>query len=343
MIRASAALLLALVSPQVLSAAKQEGTVVWYTSADTQALNAIVRRFEETHPGITVQVLRTGANQIPPRVMTEQTGGKFNADVINADLLSMTQLVAAGALQPYRSSELGKFLKGSYDPGGYWTSMYNATTVIAWNPQKLKADGLRPPASLDDLAKAEWRGKIGIDASAFNWYLGLLQTRPDAADLLKKIAANHPLVTDGHTVTVTQLATRPARRVSQPQAAAGRSLAAFDREERTAPQCGARPGRVAAFAGGPAIRRRRERPDVVARGRAQPAARFQLPHPVFHAARARSRAIQHDRHAVPGALRTRRLANQPVRQAGNRDGRRAGSRAASCARPPRYNRRTRGG
>jgi iron(III) transport system substrate-binding protein len=85
--------------------------------------------------------------------------------------------------------------------------MYNATTVIAWNPQKLKADGLRPPASLDDLAKAEWRGKIGIDASAFNWYLGLLQTRPDAADLLKKIAANHPLVTDGHTVTVTQLET----------------------------------------------------------------------------------------------------------------------------------------
>jgi iron(III) transport system substrate-binding protein len=205
MLRLIAFLLLATVSPQVLTAAKQEGTVVWYTSIDTRAINAVVQRFGETHPGITIQVLRTGANFIPPRIMTEQAGGKYNADIVNGDMLSINQLVQAGALQPYHSNELTKFVKGSYDPAGYWSSIYNATTVIAWNPQKLKADGLQPPKSFADLAKPEWRGKIGLDASAYNWFMGMLETQPGAVDLVKKIADNKPILTDGHTVTVTQL------------------------------------------------------------------------------------------------------------------------------------------
>jgi iron(III) transport system substrate-binding protein len=205
MLRLLAALTIATISPQIMTAAKQEGTVVWYTSVDTQALNAIVQRFEQTHPGITLQVLRAGANQIPARVMTEQTAGKYNADLISGDLLSMNQLIAAGALQRYRPSEVAKFAKGGFDPNGYWVSIYNATTVIAWNPQRLKADGLAPPKSLADLAKPEWRGKIGIDTSAYNWYFGLLKTQPGAVELLKKIAQNKPVLTDGHTVTVTQL------------------------------------------------------------------------------------------------------------------------------------------
>lgn len=198
-------LLLAAISPQLLAGAKQEGTVVWYSSVDTKALNAIVQRFEETHPGITVQALQIGSNQIPPRVITEQTGGKYNADLVSGDTVPISQLAAAGALQAYRPSELAKFVKGSYDPAGYWTALYNVTTVIAWNPQKLKADGLQPPRSLADLAKPEWRGKIGIDASAFNWYAGTLRTQRNGAELLKKIADNKPLVTNGHTVTVAQL------------------------------------------------------------------------------------------------------------------------------------------
>ncbi|HXP94631.1 MAG TPA: extracellular solute-binding protein [Candidatus Binatia bacterium] len=205
MLRLAFALLLAALSPQTMSAAKQEGTVVWYSSIDVPTLNAIVQRFQETHPGITVAVLRAGANQIPPRIMTEQAGGKFNADLVNGDMLSINQLVVAGALQVYHPTELGKFVKGSYDPNGYWSSIYNATTVIAWNPQKLKADGLQPPKSLADLAKPEWRGKIGLDSSAFNWYSGVLQTQPGAAEIMKKIAENKPRLTDGHTVTVTQL------------------------------------------------------------------------------------------------------------------------------------------
>jgi len=179
--------------------------VVWYTSLETLTLNAVAQRFEQTHPNISLQPLRMEGNKIPARITIEQTAGKFSADVISADELPMEQLQEAGALQVFHPDVRDKFIVGSYDPNGYWTTLYYDTTVIAWNPQKVRADGLRAPTSLADLARPEWSGKIGIDASAFNWYAGVLATQSDARALLQRIAANRPLMTSGHTETVMQL------------------------------------------------------------------------------------------------------------------------------------------
>jgi iron(III) transport system substrate-binding protein len=193
------------VSPSVLAAAKREGLVVWYSSLDTKTFAAIVQRFEQSHPGITVQTLQLSSNLIPARIITEQRGGGYYADVANGDIVPMSQLAAAGALQPYRPSDADKYEKGAVAADGLWTSLYFDTTVIAWNPKKLAADHLQPPTSLADLAKPEWSGKIGLDSTAYNWFQGLLETNPDAVDFVKKLMANKPLITQGHTNTVTQL------------------------------------------------------------------------------------------------------------------------------------------
>ena len=179
----------AAVSADVMAAAKREGVAVWYTSVGIQYLDPIVKRFEASHPGITVQTLRASANLLPARIITEQRSGRFNADVINADNIPMAQLRAAGA----------------FEPGAPPATLYLTTTVIAWNPAKLKADGLRPPTSLSDLAKPEWKGKIGVDATAYNWYQGVLETNPAAQKLLKAIADNHPFIVAGHDATMAQL------------------------------------------------------------------------------------------------------------------------------------------
>jgi iron(III) transport system substrate-binding protein len=199
------ALMLAVVSPDVLVAAKREGVVVWYTSTDTKTLAQVVERFEQARPGIKLQTLRLTSNLIPARILTEQRGGRPNADVVNGDVVPLSQLAAAGALQPYRPAEAERFVKGAIDPNGLWTSLYDDTTVIAWNPKKLQAEGLKPPTSLLDLTKPEWSGKIGLDATAYNWFQGLLETEPNAVEIVKKIMANKPLITEGHTNTVTQM------------------------------------------------------------------------------------------------------------------------------------------
>lgn len=185
-------------------AASAVGSVVFYTSMETPTLNAVVKRFAQAYPGISLQPLRMEGNGILPRVSVEQRAGKYSVDLISADELPMKQLEAVGALQTSRF-RLRDFIGGSVDPNGYWATLYYDTTVIAWNSQKVRADGLQPPASLADLTKPEWRGKIGIDSTAFNWYAGVLSTQPNGRELVAAIAANRPLITSGHTVTVAQL------------------------------------------------------------------------------------------------------------------------------------------
>ncbi len=195
----------AAVSADVMAAAKREGVVVWYTSFDNKTLPGIVQRFDDTHPGIKLQPLVISSNLIPARILTEMRGHQVGADVCNGDIVPMSQLAEAGALQPFKPADPDKFAKGAVDPKGLWTSLYSDTTVLAWNPKKLQADGLKPPTSLADLTKPEWSGKIGIDSTAYNWYQGLIETDPNAQELLKKLVANKPFLTQGHTNTVVQL------------------------------------------------------------------------------------------------------------------------------------------
>jgi iron(III) transport system substrate-binding protein len=189
-----------------LDAAKKEAVVVWYATMNTKDMNATAREFMRTHPGITVQTLRLGSSQLPARVATEQRGGKFNADVISGDEFQVSQLVLAGAFEKYRPTEASRFIKETVDPNGYWTNLYQNTTVVAWNPDRLRADHLKPPSSTADFAKPEWKGKFGVDTGALNWYLGTLQAGKDGNDVIKRVAANAPQKTVGHTQTVEELA-----------------------------------------------------------------------------------------------------------------------------------------
>lgn len=186
-------------------AAKKEGTVVWYATMNTKDMNLTADFFMKTHPGIKVETLRLGSSQLPARVATEQRAGKYNADVISGDQFQVSQLVGIGAFEKYDTGESAKFIKGTVDAGGYWTNLYQNTTVIAWNPERLKADHLKAPASFADFAKPEWKGKFGFDTGALNWYMGVLQEDKNGADLAKKIAANAPVKTSGHTQTVASL------------------------------------------------------------------------------------------------------------------------------------------
>jgi len=194
----------AAVAATAADAAKAEGDVVWYGTMDTKDMNDTANEFMRTHPGIKVDVLRLGSAQLPARVVTEQRGGKYNADVISGDFFQVSQLIDVGAFDKYANPETGKFLKGTVDPNGYWTNLYQNTTVIAWNPDRLAADHLKPPASFADFAKPEWKGKFGFDTGAINWFMGVLQTG-GGGDLAKRIADNAPVKTTSHTQTITSL------------------------------------------------------------------------------------------------------------------------------------------
>ena len=199
------AVLLGSIGPSAAAPPVPEDTVVWYSTLGTANLDRVVAAFNRRYPRIHVETLRMGSSQLAARVLTEQRGGAYTADVISGDLFQVSQIVAAGAFQHDRYAEAGAFLPFTTDPQGYWINLYAMTTVIAWNPDRVKADHLAPPTAVDDFAKPEWKGRFGTDSEALNWYLGLVATRKDADALVRAIGANQPVITSGHAVTTAQV------------------------------------------------------------------------------------------------------------------------------------------
>ena len=82
---------------QLQSKAEQEGQVNWYTTFAADDVNDMVAAFNKTYPKIKVNALRLSADQLPPRVITEQRGNEFNADVVSGDAPQVDQLISSAA------------------------------------------------------------------------------------------------------------------------------------------------------------------------------------------------------------------------------------------------------
>jgi iron(III) transport system substrate-binding protein len=193
---------------QLLAQARKEGSVLWYTTFADDDINGMISAFQKKYPGIKVNALRLSADKLPSRLVTEQRGGKYSADVITADSEPTYQLILAGTLAPYRVPETPKLPKQLQNlPDGYRNVVYVNTSAIAYNPQSLRAAHLPVPHSIEDLTKPQWKGRFSIDPKAINWYEGLISAmgHDKALDLVKKLGDNDPRLVESHTQSLTDV------------------------------------------------------------------------------------------------------------------------------------------
>lgn len=197
----------ALPPSQLAAAAGKEGTFTWYTTFTDKDVHPIVAAFNKAYPKIKVNPLRLSADKIPPRIITEQRGQQYNADVVSGDSPQLSQLLQAGALQPYTPKDLPPLPKGLKMPKGYRGIVYANTTAIAYNPTALKKKGIPVPTSWDDLAEPAWKGQFSIDPAAVNWYDALIETKghDKALALLKRLGKNKPVFVESHTQALTNV------------------------------------------------------------------------------------------------------------------------------------------
>ena len=85
----------------LVEAAKKEGRVVWYTSYVSPQLHDLVKKNFEKKYGIPVDLLNVRASELEERLRTEQSAGRFMADVIQHGQASITRLFRAGQVQEY--------------------------------------------------------------------------------------------------------------------------------------------------------------------------------------------------------------------------------------------------
>ncbi len=155
-----------------VEAARTEGKVVWYTSLALPSAEKVAKLFETAHPGIKVEVHRTGSQRILQRVMQELQAGLKIVDVIHtSDAGHFVLLKEKKLLAKYTPPGVDRFPAGFKDADGYYYGLRATVNVIAYNTKLVSAADA--PKTWKDLLDPRWKGKL---VTAHPGYSGVIAT-----------------------------------------------------------------------------------------------------------------------------------------------------------------------
>jgi len=175
-----------------LELAKKEGKVVWYTSLALPSAERLAKLFEAAHPGLKVEVHRTGSQRVIQRVMQELQAGIKNVDVIHtSDAGHFVFLKSKQLLARYTPAGVDAFAPGFKDRDGYYYGLRATVNVIAYNTKIVSA--AEAPRTWKDLLDPRWKSKM---VTAHPGYSGVIATHVLALvklygwDYFKQLAQN---------------------------------------------------------------------------------------------------------------------------------------------------------
>jgi iron(III) transport system substrate-binding protein len=197
------------ITPELIDAAKKEGTVVFYTSIELQTAEKVGAAFEKAYPGVKVQVERNGAERIFQRLQQERDASIHAADVVEAsDMTALFAWKANGWLAPFVPSDVTRWPADQRDPDGCFATERFTLAPILYNTKMVKPE--EAPKSFADLLDPKWDGKI---VKAHPGYSGTIMTvtfeiaRDMGWDFFKKLGRQH--------VMQVQSAADPPKKVAQ--------------------------------------------------------------------------------------------------------------------------------
>ena len=172
--------------------AKAEGKVVFYTSLDTQIVDAINAGFKQKY-GIDVQYFRGGSSDVTSKVLAEADAGRPQVDMVDAsDLAALLLMKERSLLRPFKSMAMDAVAKELRDPDGTWMTDRLTQAVIQYNTKEF---GSAPPATWADLGKAGMNGRLVYFSSANGDGAPRIYTLAKHLgwDVVKAMAATKPL------------------------------------------------------------------------------------------------------------------------------------------------------
>ncbi len=143
------------------SSSDSGGSLTLYSAQHEPTTEGLVKGFEEEN-GAKVQV-RFGEDEgLASQI--EQEGDASPADVVLTENTPPLELLAEkGLLSKVEPATLEEVPSQYNSPTGHWVGVAARATVMVYNPDLIAAGEL--PASILDLAKPEWKGKLAIAPS----------------------------------------------------------------------------------------------------------------------------------------------------------------------------------
>jgi iron(III) transport system substrate-binding protein len=179
-------------------------TITLYSGQHAQLTAAIVSAFEK-QTGINVKVRSDDGIVLADQILQE--GSHSPADVyLTENSPEMMLLTQHHLLTTLPSSITSQIPAGYNSPTGNWVAISLRVSALAYDPSR--ASGSQLPASILDLAKPEWKGKVAFSptdsdfvplvgaviatygqTAALNWLRGLKANATSYADIEAVVAA----------------------------------------------------------------------------------------------------------------------------------------------------------
>ncbi len=158
---------------EVRERAEAEGKLMFYATFNAADSKTLVDGFKQLYPKIDAAYYRSTDSAMMERILTENRAGQTLWDVVITTSFYGHNLKKRGLLGVYDSAERKYFRDGYKDPQATWTSSYTNYAAFGYNTRGNPKTGV--PKSHTDLLKPEWKGQIGMDSRAYEWFGTMLQ------------------------------------------------------------------------------------------------------------------------------------------------------------------------
>ena len=182
----------------LVSKAKSEGEVTFYTSADTLNAEACAAAFKKRY-GINVKLFRAGGSQIAQKLTLELRTRRLEADLTEmSDAAMLSMLFRQGAIDPYEAANGASLPDGFKHPKRAWYgTAFNFMHLIVNKDKVSTAD---EPKTWADIADPKWKGKLvwgspNYGSSQYATVKGLIELH--GWELIEKMKANQTMIIQG--------------------------------------------------------------------------------------------------------------------------------------------------
>jgi iron(III) transport system substrate-binding protein len=176
---------------RLVEGAKKEATLVFYAPDREDLTNLRIDLFKELHQGVLqkVESPRVLPDIMINRLLTEERAGKHQADVVWLQFHQVSALEQERMLARYVAIE-DAALPDGLKVAGQWRSLGNRLFHIMYNTKLVAAKDA--PKSWEELADPKWQRKIVLDASSYNWFVGMLDYMGEdkGLEFMKRLAKN---------------------------------------------------------------------------------------------------------------------------------------------------------
>jgi iron(III) transport system substrate-binding protein len=190
---------------RLVERAKQEGTVVLYTSLAPTESKPLAEAFEKKH-GIKVELWRALSDKVVQRAITEAQARKNAVDVIETNGPEMEMIAREKLLAEFHSPHIADLPAAAIPAHRTWFPDRMNFFVVAYNTAKVQRSEI--PSSYEGFLDPKWKGRIGIEATDSEWMATLIKKwGPEKGmDYFRKLSAMKPDVRKGHVLLAELIA-----------------------------------------------------------------------------------------------------------------------------------------